>query len=141
MQALASGGHRGQAQPGTLEHGTGGERHLAAFLQAHAGAGVQVNDQPIGLGCVAVERESGRPREHCCRKAPLRYMQFDAGHLAEPDQRRFVLNQRIGERALVVSNASPRHPIGRAGIEVLGEERLARGAVRPALARHRAASK
>ena len=133
VDALASARHRHRIEPHPGEDPPRETSDLGALRQTGTltGVAVEVEHEPVG-----VAHEPG-PAE-----LPLRHLQLEGGGLGQPGESRPVIDQRVLGDTFAVRYPSALHPVGRAGVEVLLEERGRRmlpcaDPVHPALARHR----
>ncbi len=114
MDALAATRHRHRVKPHALQDVASQPGDLGAVGQPHPGPRVEVEHQPVG-----VVDSAGSP------KLPLRHVNLEGGHLAEPGQRRQIVYERIGVGVVPVFDAAARHPTRRGVLEVLLEKHLA----------------
>ena len=111
VDALASAGHRYRivadvAQDVADQHGD-----LGALSQAHARTGIKIKNQSVGIAA------AGRRAE-----PPLRHVDLQGGQLGQPGQRGKIIDHWVVVVVIFVGDRVPRHPVRRAGGQILVEE-------------------
>ena len=124
LHPLAARRHRVQVEPESAEPLAQQQRDAGALVQAGGLAGVEVDDEPVGVEPLAV------------LDPPLGYVQLDAVEVDQVGQLREVLDEGIGD----VGDLDPGQPARRAGGQVLLEEAHVLHPVREAHPRHRSTS-
>ncbi len=124
VDALGPARHRQGVQAHALEDLPRLAGDLRALGQPGTRAGVEVEDQPVG---VEVDPGTTEP--------PLRHVELERRRLAQPREGREVVDQHVVVGAALVLDAARAHPGRDALARVLLEEHLAVDAVGPALAR------
>ena len=127
VDALGPARHRQRFHAHVRQDAAGPSGHFRAFGEPDSGARVEVEHEAVGAAASAMV------------EAPLRRVEFEARDLREVHEPGDVGDQRVVLGAPRVVDRVSRHPLGRAGFEVLREEGRLAGALRPAQPRHRPA--